>query len=219
MLVTDILIHLANVSYLIGSSFKRIIYLRVFLVIGCVFEILYFLLISPKDLWAGILWAVLIMLLNIVMIGLFIYEKGTFNLSSEESFLFNSVFTQMDKVNFKKLFAAGNWLNMEIGDILIFENQTTDSLMLLSQGIVGIYVADKQVAVLHSGSFVGEMSFLSGGVATATAKALTKVKLYIWKKPALIKLLSRNEALDADMKKIFAADLVSKLTSTNMNDN
>jgi hypothetical protein len=218
MVITDIFIHLANVSYLIGSSFKRIIYLRVFLVIGCIFEILYFLFISPQNLWAVILWAILIMLLNIVMIGLFIYEKGTFNLTGDENYLFNTVFSQMEKLNFKKLFAAGNWLNMESEDILIFENHTTESLMLISQGIVGIYVGDNQVAVLHSGSFVGEMSFLSGGVATATAKALTKVKLFIWKKPALIKLLSRNEGLDADMRKIFASDLVSKLTSTNIVD-
>ena len=215
MVITDLLVHLANVSYLIGSSFKRIILLRVFLVIGSIFEILYFLVISPKDLWAGIMWAVLIMLVNLVMIALFLYGKGSFRLTHDENYLFNTVFSHMDKMNFKKMLAAGNWLTMESGDILIFENQTTDSLMLISQGKVGIFVNDVQVAVVHSGSFVGEMSFLSGGVATATAKALTKVKLFIWKKTTLIKLLSRDETLDADMRKIFASDLVSKLTSTN----
>ena len=218
MVITDILIHLSNISVLIGSSFKKIIIFRIFFVIGCSLEILYFSLISAKDLWGGILWDVAITSLNIFMIGLYLYEKGTVRLSDDEKFLFHAVFSQMDKANFRKLLNAGNWLNIEEGDILVFEKHTTDSLMLIFKGKVGIYINNEEVAVLQSGSFVGEMSFLTGGLATATCKALSEVKLYMWNKPDLIKLLTKNESLDKEMRRIFATDLVSKLTSTNTED-
>lgn len=219
MSIVSLLIHLANVSYIIGSGFKKIILLRIFFVIGCALEALYLLLISPKDLWAGILWTTLIMLVNIVMIIIFIYEKGTFRLKEDERFLFQNVFPKMEKVNFKKMLNAGNWLSMPRGDVLLYENQTTDYLMLLFQGTVEILVADKQVAILYPGSFVGEMSFLTGELTTATAKAISDVKLYTWKKTELLKLLAKNQELDRDMRFVFSSDLIAKLTNRNKQEN
>ena len=78
MSFVSLIIHLANVSYIIGSGFKKIIILRAFFVIGCALEAIYLLLVSPKDLWAGIVWAILIMIVNIVMIAMYFFEKGTF---------------------------------------------------------------------------------------------------------------------------------------------
>ena len=125
----------------------------------------------------------------------------------------------MDKVNFKKMLNGGNWLSMPRGDILLYENQTADYLMLLFKGTVEILVADKQVAVLYPGSFIGEMSFLSGELTTATAKAITDVKLYTWKKTDLLKLLSKNQELDRDMRFVFSSDLIAKLTKKNTEEN
>lgn len=219
MSFVNLLIHLANVSYLIGSEFKKIIMLRVFFVIGCLLEAIYLMLVSPKDLWAGIMWSTLIMVVNIVMIAIYFFEKGTFRLKEDEKFLFQNVFPKMDKVNFKKMLNVGNWLSMPRGDILLYENQTADYLMLLFQGTVEILVGNKQVAVLYPGSFVGEMSFLSGEMTTATAKAITDVKLYTWKKIDLLKLLSKNQELDRDMRFVFSSDLIAKLTNRNTQEN
>ncbi|MBI5323912.1 MAG: cyclic nucleotide-binding domain-containing protein [Ignavibacteriae bacterium] len=215
MSFVNLLIHLANVSYLIGSGFKKIILLRVFFVIGCSLEAIYLILISPKDLWAGISWSILIMVLNIIMIAIYYFDKGTLRLKDDERFLFQNVFSKMDKVNFKKLLNAGNWLGMPKGDILIYEKQSTDYLMLLFQGNVEIVVGDKQVAILYPGSFVGEMSFLTGDLTTAMAKAISDVKLYAWKKTDLIKLLAKNQELEKEMRYVFSSDLISKLTSKN----
>jgi len=219
MSFVSLIIHLANVSYIIGSGFKKIIILRAFFVIGCALEAIYLLLVSPKDLWAGIVWAILIMIVNIVMIAIYFFEKGTFRLKEDERFLFQNVFPNMDKVNFKKMLNGGNWLSMPRGDILLYENQTADYLMLLFKGTVEILVADKQVAVLYPGSFIGEMSFLSGELTTATAKAITDVKLYTWKKTDLLKLLSKNQELDRDMRFVFSSDLIAKLTKKNTEEN
>ncbi len=215
MSFVSLLIHLANVSYIIGSGFKKIILLRIFFVIGCSIEAIYLLLISPEDLWAGIMWAILIMIVNIIMIIIYIYEKGTFRLKEDEKFLFQTVFAKMNKVNFRKLLDSGSWVNFTRGDILIYENQSADFLMLLSQGTVEVMVGDRQVAVLYPGSFIGEMSFLTGGPTTATARAVSNIKVFTWKKTELVKLLSKNQELDKDLNSVFSSDLISKLVSKN----
>lgn len=67
-------------------------------------------------------------------------------------------------------------LSFEPGEIIVSENQPGDSLFVLANGSVRVYVrsatgGNKQVRILEAGEFFGEISLLSGKPRTATITA------------------------------------------------
>ncbi|ROL61182.1 hypothetical protein D9V86_07130, partial [Bacteroidetes/Chlorobi group bacterium ChocPot_Mid] len=127
MIFADILGHVANAMYLTASSFKKIIYLRISLVIAGLLELWYFVLTAPDDLTVSIAWGVLFVVINLYMIGLYIYEHKALYLKDDESKLYYMTFHNMEKVLFKKLMKAGHWIAAPQNSVLIRENQKTST--------------------------------------------------------------------------------------------
>jgi CRP-like cAMP-binding protein len=121
----------------------------------------------------------------------------------------------MEKVLYKKLLKVGHWIACPSNSILIKENEKTNSLLVLFEGKFRIDVDGKTLTILNPGSFIGEISFLTGGTATATAISETESRLYCWDKKSLLKLLDSNPNMDVEMSKIFSSDLVNKLIKSN----
>ena len=212
----DIICHIANLIFIIGSSFKNAFWLRVALVFGSIFEVIYFANVGDKPIWAEIFWIILIAIVNIYMIVITLLEKGFVNLNKDETFIYNKVFSKMDKTLFKKLLNAGYWKILQDKQIIFREQEPTNSLILLCDGEASVIVHNNQVATLYPGSFIGEISFLSGGNATATVMAANQIKLFIWDKKPLTKLLDSNDELNNELKKILSIDLVAKIKNTNI---
>jgi len=215
MLFVDIIVHLSNGMYLIASGFKKIILLRITLIVAGLLEIWSFLLIAADDLLINIIWGVLFVVINLFMIGLYIYEHKSLSLKDDEAKLYYLVFHKMEKVLFKKLINAGHWIASPSNSVLIRENEKTNTLLLLFEGKFRIESEGKIITYLNPGSFIGEISFITGGLATATAISETDSRLYCWDKKSLVKLLEHNPNMDIEMMKVFSSDLVNKLVRAN----
>ena len=215
MLFVDILGNIANGMYLLASGFKKIIYLRIILVLAGLLEIWYFLLAAPDDLLISIIWGILFVVINVFMIGLYIYERKSLALKDDDAKLYYMVFQKMEKVLFKKLMKAGHWVACPQNCILIRETEKTNTLLVLFEGKIRIEYEKRPITILNPGSFIGEISFLAGGNASATAIAETEARLYCWDKKSLLKLLDNNPNMDVEMMKIFSGDLVNKLIQSN----
>jgi CRP-like cAMP-binding protein len=149
------------------------------------------------------------------MIALYIFERKTLSLNDDEAKLYYMVFPQMEKVIYKKLLKTGKWINYHEGTILIKEHEHIEHLMILFEGRVQIDVSGKTITVLNPGSFIGEMSLLSGGSATATVTSISDVKLFSWDKKELTRLLKNDNDMEMELMKIFSSDLVNKLVKLN----
>ena len=65
----------------------------------------------------------------------------------------------------------------------------------LQSELVGVETDGKEVAKLKDGNFIGEVSFITGGAATATVKALLPTRYVAWPKEAISQLLNRNPSM------------------------
>jgi CRP-like cAMP-binding protein len=68
------------------------------------------------------------------------------------------------------------------GDVLFREGENSKDLYILQSGIVKVYkeIEEKQqlpIAVVHAGQFIGELSFFDGKPRSATAEAMTDLKV------------------------------------------
>lgn len=69
----------------------------------------------------------------------------------------------------------------------------------------------QMLAQLKDGSFIGQMSFITGGSATATVRALEPTRYLAWSKKNLRSLLKRNPSMKSAMQTVLSTDLTRKL--------
>lgn len=213
--VLDLIGHLSNALYTIGSGFRNIMYLRSAFILAAVLEIIYYSLISASPLWTPILWAIALIVINIYQVLRILYEKRFLNLSSDERKVFNMIGSKMDILNFKKFMKAGDWDVYPENKNIITEKEATERLFLLVDGEAEVKMNHKHVSNIKKGNFIGEMSFLSGELPSANVSTIVNSKILSWEKGKLRLLIDKNKDLRHEIHSLFSNDLILKLINQN----
>jgi bacteriocin-type transport-associated protein len=86
------------------------------------------------------------------------------------------VFATLDDSDVAWMIEHGKSEKSATGAVLIQQDQLVPAVYLLLDGMLGVYIAiagqEREVAKRVKGDILGEMSFVDGGVASATVKAL-----------------------------------------------
>lgn len=198
---------LLAVSYMVTNMW----WLRFLAVISLFFEGVYFFFGASEPLWVGIAWNVVFVLINIVNLYFLTHEHLSSRIDAEAAALLAGPFLGFARLPFCRLIRAGRWRNVHDGAVLTVEGEPVRDLMVVGSGSVEVLVHDKRVAVLQSGRFIGEMSLLTRGNATATVRALGECRLFTVPKSVLAELLAKDKEVDAALHGVLSRDLVQKL--------
>lgn len=207
----DLLGHLMNVLYVVASSFKKMLYLRSTLIIAAAIEIYYYWNIREEPLWTDIFWSIILIAVNGWWVSILVYEKLTLNLEPDEKKMLQITFNKMNPIHFKKLLKLGERKTIEKDERIVHFDTHIDKLMLIVHGIVLVHKNEDVIAYLREGSFIGEMSFLSGGTTSADVDTLEETEIIIWDKEELKKFLRKNEQIMSELNDVFSEDLIRKL--------
>lgn len=206
---------LGHLSFFVTSvSFlmKDIILLRSLAIISCVLGIVYNYYVVSNPLWLVIFWLSLFLIINSYQIIKIILDQRTIKLSQRERAIHGNCFGSFSALEFRKLLDIGKWNHTPTGHILTAEGLPVGELRFIYSGEVSVTKENKEITRLKSDSFIGEISYLKGRVATATVKT-TKETVYVsWPHKKLRKLLSRNPMMNVSMMTVLNSDLVKKLT-------
>jgi hypothetical protein len=203
--------HLASILTAIAYLVKDILWLRILTVVACVAGIIFNYFVPATPLWVVIYWNLLFMAINIVQIVIILKERREVSFSEEERELYETLFKNFAPFEFMKLLRVGNWMEAKKDQLLAVEEQRLDRVMLIYNGLVNVESNGQPLAQLKDGSFIGEISFLTGGVATATVRAIEPTRYLSWAKPELSKLLNRNPSMRFAMQTVISTDLTKKL--------
>ena len=94
---------------------------------------------------------------------------------------------------------------------LTLQGERNDQLHLMIDGRVRIDAAGGPI-VLFGGHWIGEFSFLYGGVANATVTALSPLDCLVWDRAPLIALLQENPSLERNFLAVLARAMTAKLS-------
>lgn len=123
-------------------------------------------------------------------------------------------FPELSSEDFNQLNDASSCRNVMIGETIVEKDRRSDELILLAGGRLTVVGDDnKKLAELKPGSFVGEMSYLTGNRPSATVVAATNAQYLAWNFSTLRELCESNEKIRASMDSQISTDLVEKLTS------
>ncbi|MBL8006883.1 MAG: cyclic nucleotide-binding domain-containing protein [Ignavibacteria bacterium] len=207
--------HLSYAIFAFGTGFRNVIYLRTSLIVASVLQIFY-TIYSLNDIFkTPIVWSVAIIVINLFQVAYILYYKKYMNLSHDERNVLNMMGGKMDILNFKKFMNAGNWDTYNINEKIISENETIEKLYYLVEGEVDVKIKGNQIATIKKGNFLGEMSFLSGELPSATVTSITKARILSWDRRKLRMMMDRNDEFRHEIYSIFSNDLIEKIINLN----
>jgi len=195
------------ISYMVINMW----WLRLLAVISLFFEAVYFFFGASEPLWIGIGWNVIFVLINVVNLYFLTHEHLLSRIDSDAQGLMVGPFFGMARAPFVRLMRAGHWRDLPAGTELTREDEPVRDLMVVGSGTAEVLVKGERVAELHAGSFIGEMSLLTRGNATATVRTAGPCRLFTVPKVKLSELLAKDKELDAALHGVLSRDLVQKL--------
>ena len=198
---------------LIAFSFlvKDIFWLRIVSIIASLFSVFYNYIIPLEPMWLAINWNFIFIAVNIYHIAIILYEKREVKMDDKNQELYDTLFSEMTPVEYLKISRAAKWEMVKAGQRIITQGMPVPDLYLIYNGTVDVLVDNEQIAELKDGEFVGEMSFLTEKVATATCKVKYDAQCLVWKQREFKELLKRNPSLYFTIQSVLSAQVSDKL--------
>ena len=179
--------------------------MRMFLVSGSAVFVVY-ALIQPAALIVPALWETAFASIHAYMIYK-LMSGDHITLRPNDLKLYGMVFqkSNLEIEEFQHLLSIGKWLDIKDGGHLTEAGKVNEHVYIIAEGVVGVVDDDPNTEVkLHAGQFVGEVTLLndyqthghraSTTAASATCIAHGDVKVFVWKKQALLEFLETDES-------------------------
>lgn len=209
---------IGNLAFiLVACSFmvKDMLWLRTLSITASTFSLFYNYNVAGNPLWVPISWNLFFMSLNIYHVVGIIRGKRSIQLSEKERDLYQLSFSSLSLMEFSKLMKIGAWKNIDPGAIIINEDQKMTELMMIYNGRVEVIVAGKVVNELKDGHFIGEMSFLSDGVASASIKVKLPTEFIVWNQAALKTLMKSSPSIIYSLQAAMGEQIAKNLKDKN----
>lgn len=204
----DLLIHLGYLFMLCALLARDILWLRGLLVLAQGSLAAY---AWTHALPAMTAWNVVFVTINAVWMLLILRERHAVRVPAALQALHQAHFIALPPAAFLRFWNAGSERVVVYGGELIRAGSHPASLYFLLEGQVRVALEGRELARLSRGSFVGEMSLLSGDTAAADVVALGPVRLRAWALPYLRELRQQQPLLWSQVQAVIGYDIVEKI--------
>ena len=207
-----LIVHLATLGYVLGFLFKDQLTLRIIVFVSTSFYIIYYYAYPDVPLWGAIMGSVLIMIANIIGTISLLHDRFPFSIDGEYKPIFKSL-KNIAPGEFRRLMKASEQHTLSKELTITEESMPPTHLYYLIEGN-GIANKNSRSFTINPGNFVGEISFILGGNATATVKLKTGSRYLSWDKISLQALLLKYPNLQQAFEARIARDMASKLATS-----
>ena len=205
--------HLAYILLVASMLMRQMVLLRVLVIASALVAILYATvwLRDPVTLF----WETTLVLVNIVQLLITWRSNRKARFTEEEQALITARFAGLGRHEARRLLDLGQWRDGAAGERLTEQDAPVPALVYLHRGSADILLAGHKVATCRAGNFIGEMSLVDDGLATATAVLAGPARLWALPGAAVARLRRDEERLSAALDLAITQDLKTKLISAN----
>jgi CRP-like cAMP-binding protein len=205
--------HFTYLLLIISMLMRRMILLRSLAVASGLAKIVYraFFVFDP----VSVLWEAIFVIVNIVQLFVIWYYEYQHSFAAEEKHFAESMPGGVDRSAVKRLLDQAELEQLEPGATLTTEGEAVQKLMYLADGIVKIEKGDRIVAICGPGDYVGELSFLSGAPASATASVVKPCRVLSFDQKKLSAAITADAQLRRTLESALNRNLAGKLVRAN----
>ena len=209
-----ILLNLGYVLMLIAFVVRDILWLRSILLIGHLSLVVYALLVNNRMV---AFWNIIFFFINTIQVVRLIRERRPIELPSGLTDLYEKIFSAMSRREFLFFWNMGSIKEIS-ENLLIRKGDYLHELSLILSGSVNVVKDGKNIAQLSRGSFIAEMSFVTGESASADIIANGRVQYISWNQEKLRSLKQLNPELLIKIQNILGKDLAVKIKAATTTD-
>ena len=203
------LYHLGALISVVALAMRGQLQLRLALLLSFVLYIVdeYFGSAGPD--WPYIVWNGLFFFINLYVLVEIILDRTTFGLSDEQKAIFGA-FLSLSPGQFRTLIRMGQCRVAEETRLITTEDIVPDSLFYVYEGMIEIVKAGRPI-MIEPPTFIGEVAFLRGSVASATVAIAPGARYVEWPASQLRRHLARNNPLRIAFNRTLSDDLALKV--------
>lgn len=151
--------------------------------------------------------------ISLVGIARMFYVQSRLSFSDNELLFIGDVLAGLPRQRARMLLDTGLWMTAKPGTVLTRQGQPVDDLCYLAAGEAEIIVDGKAIATTTTGAVIGEVTYRTGGPATATVQVTQPMQLLRFDASKLRAFVRKNEDIGAILEQNLANHLRSKLIS------
>lgn len=204
-----LLVHAAALLQVLGFLNRDQLVLRSLVLAGSLAYLAYYYLYPEQPLWGAMFWSSVLALANLVgIVRVVLDRRARHSKDHHDSFL--NIMKVLSPGEFRRLMQMAEWRVAEQTTQLTREGEAVPSLYFVTGGEVKIGKNGKAIT-LGPGIFIGEISFLLNGTATADVAATAGTQYIEWPKEKLRRAIERTPSLGTSMERLFNQELARKL--------
>jgi CRP-like cAMP-binding protein len=203
----------AGVALIAAMIPHQVRLMRLILAIAGVFGVLYFAF--AEEIGSGLILAIAFLAVNIARLYQLWQRARSGSMTSEERELFDHVMKIEDPAKQNRLRDLMEWRDMEVGEILIEQDQLDPPLIYIASGRASIERNGQVVSECGAGEFVGEMSHISGEGASATVAVTQPMRMARLDRDALAQLTRSLPEIGRAVDNAFNRSLAVKVVRMN----
>lgn len=210
-LVFPLLFHVGNAVALLALLLKDQLQLRLVFLVSLALQAAYYFGVPGGPLVDPLIWKVILISANVIMIVALFHDRLPFGVEVDLRPLFRKI-SVLTHGQFRRLVRPARRLQGRPGETILTQGQPSQALYYLVSGTASVQ-KHGQAIVVEAGSFLGEISFLTGHAATATVTLNEGAECLAWPRAALAALLAKDAALDIAIRGLLNHDLARKVSA------
>jgi hypothetical protein len=209
LITPPILVFVALAFQSLGFLARDELWLRVMILVGTGFYLAYYWSVDDHPLKEAIIASGVLGVINLGMIIVLIFERTTFAMSDEMTAIYRC-FPTLNPGQFRKVMKAGIQREAKPDTVLVRDGVPLQKLILVTNGQVRISKGEKQYRS-DASVFIGEVSFLRKGNASATVTVSKPASYVEWKHSDLRRMMRKSHAMNNALIALFGAELAGKV--------
>ncbi len=205
--------HVAYLLLVLSMLMRTLFWLRLLVIASALTAILY------AGLWlrdpVSLFWESLLVTVNVIQIAVEWGRRRRARFSAEEHAFVKARFPGLGPHEARRLLDLGQWGDLAPGTRLTTQDRTVTRLVYLAGGRVDVEVDGRRVATCLPGNFVGEMSLVDGGTASATTTVAESARAWQISSQVVERLRADQGRLIAALELGIAQDLKAKIMAAN----
>jgi len=155
-------------------------------------------------------WNILFMAINVVHVVRILRDRKPIALPDGLKDIHKDIFSVMSPKEFFNFWQMGKVTKVN-DEIVVYAGERLKQVFLILDGAVSVVQNGNVIARLSRGSFIGEMSFLTGDLASATVSAKGLVSYIAWEHEKLGNIREVNPSFFVMIQAAFGKDLIHKI--------
>lgn len=205
--------HFTYALLILSMLMRRMVTLRLLAVASGVTKIIYrgFFMVDP----VSVLWETIFVLVNIGQLLLIWYYEHHHRFAEEHRHFAQNMPPGVDRSAVKQLLDLSQPMKLEPNTVLTRIGEKVEKLVYITDGIVKVEHDGRVVAICGPGDYIGELSFLSGKPASATAIVVKPTSALVFEQAKLAEAIAGKDQLRRTLESALNMNLAGKLVRSN----